>query len=170
MKWRNPVFVILLLCLSGTPASFAQSGSFSSVTASSPSDPSVSVPIFAIGRVSNVASVSTSDPSNGDNYAMQFNRIGATVTIAGITVDPSNAVNGAFVVCGPPTPGCSLPTTYGFTFISPGLNFSASGPSPLGATSTARPNCPLTPTAYFSFCGDPLTGAGLASTSVKALV
>src|SRR5262249_2418467 len=119
---------------------------------------------------SNVVTVSTSDPSNPDNYALQFNRVGASVTILGIVYDPSGTANGTFPICGPPTPGCISPTTYTFTYLSPGTDFSASGSRQIGAASTSKIDCPLIPTSYFSFCGDPLTGAGLAGPSDKALV
>jgi hypothetical protein len=168
MRLRGTLLVLFLLSLPITAS--AQSGSFSSITATSPADPNLQVPIFSISRVANIVTVSTSDPSNTDNYALQFNRVGANVTIAGITVDPSSSSNGTFVICGPPSPGCIAPTTYSFSFSSLGLNFSASGSTQLGAASAAKIDCPLIPTGYFSFCGDPLTGAGLASTSDKALV
>jgi hypothetical protein len=160
----------LALTLTLTETVFAQSGSFTSITATSPVDPTLQVPIFSIARASNVVTVSTSDPSNTDNYALQFNRIGASVTIIGVNVDPSNSVNGTFTICGPPTVGCITPTTYGFSYLSAGANVSVSGSKQLGAASTAKVNCPLTPTGYFSFCGDPLPGAGLANPSDKALV
>jgi hypothetical protein len=163
-------FKILLLSLVVPTAAFAQNGSFSSITATSPADPALQVPIFGIGRVSNVATVSTLDPTNSDNFAMQFNRVGAGVTISGVTVDPSNTINGAFIICGPPTAGCTTPTTTSFSFLSAGANFSANGSNQLGTAGTTTPGCPLTPTAYFSFCGNPLTGAGLASLGDKALV
>jgi len=144
------------------PASFAQSASISSLTAISTPDSLVPIPIFSIGRTSNVVTVSTVDPGNPDQYAQQSNRVGASVTIANVTVDPSNAVNGTFVICGPPTPGCINPTTNNFSFVSTGVNFSASSSTQLGLSAVARVGCPLIPTGYFSFCGDSRPGAGLA--------
>jgi hypothetical protein len=143
-------------------AASAQSGSFSSLTAiSTPGNPAA-VPIFSMSRASNVVTVSTSDPTNLDRYAQQSNRVGGSVTIANVTVDPSNAVNGTFLICGPPTPGCITPTTFQFSFLSSGQNFSVSGATQLGLTAVARVGCPLIPTGYFSFCGDAYPGAGLA--------
>jgi hypothetical protein len=162
--------LLLLFSLTVTSRALAQSGSFSSITAIPPADPALQVPIFAIGRASNVATVSTLDPTNSDNFAMQFNRVGASVAISGVTVDPSNTINGAFIICGPPTAGCSTPTTTSFSFVSSGANFSATSSNQLGTAGTTTPGCPLTPTSYFSFCGNPLTGAGLASPGDKALV
>ena len=167
---RPPRILLLLLWPVFAQTVLAQSGSFSSITAISSPDPSLQVPIFSISRASNVVTVSTSDPSNSDNYALQFNRVGATVTIAGVTADPSGTANGTFTVCGPTTARCIAPSTYSFSYVSYGTDFSASGSQPLGVASTPTPGCPLTPTTYFSFCGDPLPGAGLASTYDKALV
>src|SRR5262249_33075657 len=119
-------------------------------------------PIFSIGRTANVITVSTVDPGNPDQYAQQSNRVGATVTIAQVTVDPSNAANGTFLICGPPTPGCVAPTTTTFSYVSAGQNFSASSANQLGLSGVSRVPCPLLPTGYFSFCGDSRPGAGLA--------
>jgi hypothetical protein len=162
--------LLLLFPLAFGQTVLAQSGSFSSITATSAPDPSLQVPIFSISRASNVVTVSTSDPGDSDNYALQFNRIGATVTIQGVNADPSGTANGTFTICGPTTARCITPTTYGFSYVSYGTDFSASSSQPLGVASTSTPNCPLTPTGYFSFCGDPLQGAGLASPYDKALV
>jgi hypothetical protein len=96
--------------------------------------------------------------------------VGVTVTLANVTVDPSNAVNGNFTVCGPPTPGCVAPTTFTFSFVSIGQNFSASGATQLGLTAVTRVGCPLLPTGYFSFCGDAYPGAGLAYPGDGSLV
>jgi hypothetical protein len=164
------VLLIFLFTLAFTKSALAQSGTFSSITATSPADPALRVPIFSIARASNVITVSTSDPSNTDNYALQFNRVGASVTVMGVNVDPSFTANGTFTICGPPTPGCVSPTTNTFSYLSAGLDFSASGSKQLGAASTTKVDCPLIPTGYFSFCGDPLPGAGLANPSDKALV
>lgn len=150
----------ILLFVFVVPASFAQSGNFSSITAISTPQSAVPIPIFSISRTSNVVTVSTTDPGNPDEYAQQ-NQVGASVTVANVTVDPSNAVNGTFVICGPPTPGCVSPNTSTFSYLSNGTDFAASG-SQLGLTATARTPCPLTPTSYFSFCGDPRPGAGLS--------
>jgi len=114
--------------------------------------------------------VSTSDPTNTDRYAEQSNRIGAIVQIANVTFDPSNAVNGSFPICGPPTPGCVMPTTYTYSFLSPGQNFSVSGSAQLGLTSVNHVGCPLIPTGYFSFCGDSYSGGGLAYAGDGSLV
>lgn len=156
------------------PASMAQSASISSLTAVPPPQQYVPVPIYAISRTSNVVTISTVDPANPDQFAQQSNQVGKSVTIAQVTVDPSNAVNGTFTICGPPTPVCNPPTTYGFSFVSPGANFSAASNAgtdvPLGITAVARTPCPLIPTGYFSFCGDPLPGAGLGSASDGSLV
>jgi len=141
---------------------FAQSPNISSLTAISPPAASVPVPIFSISRKSNVVTVSTTDPTNTDRYAEQSNRVGATVRIANVSVDPSNAVNGSFIICGPPTAGCIQPTTYSYSFLSPGQDFSVSGSTQLGLTSVNHIGCPLIPTGYFSFCGDAYSGAGLA--------
>src|SRR5215475_12255638 len=153
---------LLLTCLALAPLGFPQSASISSLTAISTPNSSTPVPIFAISRVSNIVTVSTTDPTNTDRYAEESNRIGATVQLAGVTVDPSNAVNGTFTICGPSTPGCVAPTTYTYSFISSGLNFSVSGSTQLGLTSVNHTGCPLIPTGYFSFCGDAYSGAGLA--------
>ena len=153
---------LLLACFVLAPLGFPQGASISSLTAISPPNTSTPVPIFAIGRTANVVTVSTTDPTNTDRYAEQSNRIGATVQIAGVSVDPSNAVNGSFPICGPPTPGCVMPTTYTYSFLSPGQNFSVSGSTQLGLTSVNHVGCPLIPTGYFSFCGDAYSGAGLA--------
>ena len=144
------------------PLGFAQSASISSLTAISTPDSLVPIPIFAISRTSNVVSVSTVDPGNPDQYAQQSNQVGRLVSIANVTVDPSNAVNGRFQICGPPTPGCITPTTTNFSYVSTGANFSASSATQLGLSAVARSGCPLIPTGYFSFCGDGLPGAGIA--------
>lgn len=146
-----------------------QSGNFSSITAISSPQPPVPIPIFSISRSSNVVTVSTVDPGDPDQYAQQ-NQVGASVTVAQVTVDPSNAANGTFAICGPPTPGCSAPTTYSFSYTSAGENFSASGSQQLGLTSVPRAPCPLIPTGYFSFCGDSRPGAGLTYPSDGSLV
>jgi hypothetical protein len=150
------------------PASFAQSGNFSSITAISTSQSSAPIPIFSINRASNIVTISTVDPGNPDEYAQQ-NQVGANVTVANVTVDPSNAVNGTFVICGPPTSGCVTPSTTAFSYVSNGTNFSASG-SQLGLTAVARTPCPLTPTSYFSFCGDSRPGAGLSYSTDGSLI
>jgi hypothetical protein len=151
--------VVLLIAV---PASFAQSGNFSSVTGISASDNLVPIPVFSISRTANVVTVSTIDPGNPDQYAQQSNQVGATVTIANVTVDPSNAANGTFQICGPATAGCVTPSTTTFSYVSPGANFSASSPSQVGLSAVARVGCPLLPTGYFSFCGDSRPGGGLA--------
>jgi hypothetical protein len=161
-------FVVLLFL--GVSAGFAQSISVSSLTAISQPENLVALPIFAISRTANVVTVSTTDPGDPDQFAQQSNRIGATVTVAQVAVDPSNTANGTFAICGPPTAGCITPTTYTFSYLSNGANFSASSSSQLGLTAVARVGCPLTPTGYFSFCGDGLPGAGLASTTDTSMV
>ncbi|HLK04880.1 MAG TPA: hypothetical protein VKT53_10615 [Candidatus Acidoferrum sp.] len=157
-------------CIAFTPSVVGQSANISSLTAISPSNSSTPVPIFSIGRIANVVTVSTTDPTNTDRYAEQSNRIGAIVQIAGVAVDPSNAVNGSFPICGPPTPGCVMPTTYTYSFLSPGQNFSVSGSAQLGLTSVNHVGCPLIPTGYFSFCGDSYSGGGLAYAGDGSLV
>lgn len=147
-------------CLFAGTTSFAQSGDFSSITAISNPQPPFPIPIFAISRTSNVVTVSTTDPGNPDQYG-QLNLLGGSVTVAGVSVDPSNAVNGTFTICGPPTSGCAAPTTSLFSYLSTGVNFSTSSTQPLGDTSVPRPPCPLIPNGYFSFCGDSRPGAGL---------
>lgn len=163
------IFVCSLFALAA-PAGFAQSASISSLTAISTPDSLVPIPIFSISRTSNVVSVSTIDPGNPDQYAQQANQVGKSVTIAYVTVDPSNAVNGTFMICGPPTPGCIAPTTTNFSFISSGVNFSASSASQLGLSAVSRTGCPLIPTGYFSFCGDGRPGAGIAYDGDGSLV
>jgi hypothetical protein len=152
------------------PTAWGQSASISSLTAISTPGSPAGVPIFAINRASNVVTVSTSDPTDADRYAQETNRVGATITLANVTADPSNAVNGSFPICGPPTPGCITPTTFTFSFQSVGQNFSVSGATPLGLTAVARVGCPLIPTGYFSFCGDSYPGAGLAYPGDGSLV
>jgi hypothetical protein len=166
---RHWILVCSLLALSA-PASLAQSANISSLTAISTPDSLVPVPIFSISRSANVVTVSTIDPNNPDQYAQQANRVGVLVTIANVTVDPSNAVNGTFSICGPPTPGCVTPSTTTFSFVSSGINFSAANSSPLGLSAVARSACPLLPTGYFSFCGDSRTGAGLMSNNDGSLI
>lgn len=161
---------VTCLCVMFAPLGLAQSPSISSLTAISPSNSSTPVPIFSIGRTANVVTVSTTDPTNADRYAEQSNRIGAIVQIAGVTVDPSNAVNGSFPICGPPTSGCVMPNTYTYSFLSPGQNFSVSGSVQLGLTSVNHVGCPLIPTGYFSFCGDSYSGGGLAYAGDGSLV
>jgi hypothetical protein len=179
MKSRR--FVLFLSFLFIPAIVSAQNATFSSVainatanttslTAISPPDPKLQTPIFAISRSSNVVTVSTSDPSDTDNYALQSSQVGTWVTISGISVDPSNVANGMFQICGPPTPGCINPTTYTFSYASTGADFSVSGSAQIGSASVGKSGCPLTPTTYFSFCGDPLLGAGLTGPSDKALV
>lgn len=165
------LFVCAIFVL-GAPPGFGQSGNFSSITAISNPQPPVPIPIFAISRTSNVITVSTTDPGNPDEYSQQ-NQVGTNVTVYGVTADPSNAANGTFSICGPPSPGCISPTTSTFSYISPGVNFSASGSnfgSGIGATAVARTPCPLIPTGYFSFCGDSRPGAGLAYPTDGSLV
>ena len=162
--------LILALSLPFAPLSAGQSPNISSLTAISPPNTSTPVPIFAISRTSNVVTVSTTDPTNLDRYAQQSNRIGAIVQIANVTSDPSNAVNGSFPICGPPMPGCIMPTTYTYSFLSPGQNFSVSGSIQLGLTSVNHVGCPLIPTGYFSFCGDSYSGGGLAYAGDGSLV
>src|SRR5215475_15687863 len=162
--------LILALSLPFAPLSAGQSPNISSLTAISPPNTSTPVPIFAISRTSNVVTVSTTDPTNLDRYAQQSNRIGAIVQIANVTSDPSNAVNGSFPICGPPMPGCIMLTTYTYSFLSPGQNFSASGSVQLGLTSVNHVGCPLIPTGYFSFCGDSYSGGGLAYAGDGSLV
>jgi hypothetical protein len=167
-KARNFIFILLLLA---APSAFGQSASISSLTAISTPNNANPVPIFAIGRTANVVTVSTIDPSNPDQYAQQSNQVGVGVRLANVTVDPSNAVNGTFPICGAPTPGCVTPTTTNFSFLSTGANFSAASATPLGITAVVRgPGCPLIPTGYFSFCGDALPGAGLAYVGDGSLV
>src|SRR5215510_14751349 len=161
-RLSQPCGFLLFVCAMFAPLGFSQSANISSLTAISPSNSSTPVPIFAISRTSNVVTVSTIDPTNTDRYAEQSNRIGAIVQIAGVTVDPSNAVNGSFPISGPQTPGCVMPTTYTYSFLSPGQNFSVFGSTQLGLTSVNHVGCPLIPTGYFSFCGDAYSGAGLA--------
>src|SRR5271168_623819 len=103
--------VVCSLLLLASPFVFAQGPQISSLTAISTPDSLVPVPIFAISRTANVVTVSTTDPGNPDQYAQQTNQVGVTVYITGVTVDPSNTVNGSFPICGPPTPGCVAPTT-----------------------------------------------------------
>lgn len=144
------------------PASLPQSSNLSSLTAISPPDAPVPIPIFAISRRLNIISVLTVDPGNPDEYSQQSNQVGATVTIANVTVDPANAANGTFAICGP-AQGCPTPTTASFSYLSSGPDFSASSPSGLGLTAVNRSTaCPLIPTAYFSFCGDGRPGAGIS--------
>lgn len=162
--------VVLSICAIFTPLTYGQSASISSLTAISPASSSTPVPIFAISRKSNVVTVSTTDPTNTDRYAEQSNRIGATVQIANVAVDPSNGVNGSFPICGPPTAGCVMPTTYTYSFLSPGQDFSVSGSTQLGLTSVNHVGCPLIPTGYFSFCGDSYSGGGLAYAGDGSLV
>jgi hypothetical protein len=161
------VALLSVLSVLVASSSLCQSGNFSSVTAISTPQAALPIPIFAIRRASNVVTVSTVDPGNPDEYA-QLNQVGGTVTLAQVTVDPSNAVNGSFVICGPPTPGCIAPTTSAFSFVSGGVDFSVSG-AQFGLTAVPRTPCPLIPTGYFSFCGDPRTGAGLLSPTDGAL-
>lgn len=170
MRLLNCSALVLLVLMLDAPLVVAQSASISSLTAISTPDSTVPVPIFAITRASNVVTVSTANPANLDQFAQQSNRIGASVTVASVTVDPSNAVNGTFVICGPPTPGCITPTTFTFSYPSAGANFSVSGATQLGLTAVARVGCPLTPTGYFSFCGDAYPGAGLAYPGDGSLV
>lgn len=170
MKLFSYLILVLFVAVVEVPLSKAQSANISSLTAISTPNSAVPVPIFSIARSSNVLTVSTANPANLDQYAQQSNRIGATVTVANVTVDPSNAVNGTFVICGPPTPGCITPTTFTFSYLSSGLNFSASSAAPLGLTAVARVGCPLTPTGHFSFCGDAYPGAGLAYPGDGSLV
>jgi len=158
---KSAIFLSFLQTLF-MPTLFSQSANISSLTAISPPASPIQVPIFAVGRKSNVVTVSTNDPTNTDRYAEQSNRIGATIQIVNINVDPSNAVNGSFPICGPPTPGCVMPTTYAYSFLSPGQDFSVSGSAQLGLTSVNHVGCPLIPTGYFSFCGDAYSGGGLA--------
>src|SRR5262249_13810266 len=148
---RSSLLILGLFVLLA-PLSAGQSANISSLTAVSPANSSTPVPIFAISRTANVVTVSTTDPSNADRYAEQSNRIAAIVQIAGVSVDPSNAVNGSFPICGPPTAGCVMPTTYTYSFLSPGQNFSVSGSAQLGLTSVNHVACPLIPTGYFRFC------------------
>jgi len=159
-----------ILAIFVSPAAFAQGPQISSLTAISNPDSLVAVPIFAISRTANVVTVSTVDPGDPDQYAQQSNQVGVAVTIAGVTVDPSSAVNGSFSICGPPTPGCITPTTSTWSFISQGQNFSASSSSQLGLSAVSRSACPVLPTGYFSFCGDSKTGAGLASPTDGSLI
>jgi hypothetical protein len=159
---RRLLFGLLLFFLTAS-ASFGQSGNFSSITAISQPLAAAPIPIFSMSRTSNVITANTVDPDNPDEYA-ELNQVGVNVTIANITVDPSNAANGTFTICGPPTPGCSTPTRTTFSYISNGVNFSASGEnggSGLGYAAVARTPCPLIPTGHFSFCGDSLSGSGL---------
>lgn len=153
-----------------SPEVFAQGPQISSLTAISNPDSLVAVPVFAISRSANVVTVSTVDPGNPDQYAQQTNQVGVNVSIAGVSVDPSNAVNGTFPICGPPTAGCTTPTTTIWSFVSPGQDFSASSSNQLGLSGVARAPCPLLPTGYFSFCGDSKTGAGLTSQTDGSLI
>ncbi|HXA00166.1 MAG TPA: hypothetical protein VN025_20580 [Candidatus Dormibacteraeota bacterium] len=150
---------VSLVSMFSASSSLAQNGNFSSITGTSTPQPPVPIPIFSIHRTSNVVTVSTTDPNNTDEYAQQ-NQIGATVNISKVAIDPSNAVNGNFVICGPSTPGCVTPTTSTFSFVSNGVDFSGSG-TQLGYTAVSRTPCPLIPNGYFSFCGDSRPGAGL---------
>jgi len=161
---------LLLMCGLLAPIGFGQGASISSLTAISPPSSSNPVPIFSISRRANVVTVSTADPTNMDRYAEQSNRVGAIVQIANVTVDPSNAANGSFPICGPPAAGCIMPTTYTYSFLSPGQDFSVSGSAQLGLTSVNHVGCPLIPTGYFSFCGDAYSGAGLAYSGDGSLI
>lgn len=166
------LFFLILIVPS---ASFPQgAASISSLTAVSPPQNLVAIPLYAISRTSNVVTISTTDPANPDQFAQQSNQVGKNVTIAQVTADPSNAANGTFPICGPPTPGCITPTTSAFSYLSSGLDFSAASTAatdvPLGYTAVVRTPCPLIPTGYFSFCGDPLPGAGLTSPTDTSLV
>jgi hypothetical protein len=163
------VFLLVVLCQL-PPVSRAQSGSFSSITATSSPDPLVPIPIFSISRSQNVITVSTVDPGDPDQYAQQSNQVGATVTVAQVTADPSNTANGTFVICGPATPGCITPTTSSFSYVNSGENFSASGASPVGLSAVARVPCGLIPAGYFSFCGDARPGGGIGSPSDGSLL
>jgi len=162
--------LLVFLCAVLAPLGAAQRPQISSLTAISPANSSNPVPIFSISRKSNVVTVSTTDPTNTDRYAEQSNRVGAIVQIANVSVDPSNAVNGSFPICGPPAAGCIMPTTYTYSFLSPGQDFSVSGSVQLGLTSVTHVGCPLIPTGYFSFCGDAYSGAGLAYSGDGSLV
>lgn len=163
-----------LFVIFAAPAGFSQSISASSLTAVPPPQKLVPIPIFSISRTSNVVTISTVDPLNPDQYAQQSNQIGKNITITGVTVDPSSTINGTFPICGPPTPGCVTPTTYGFSVQSAGADFSvasnASTDVSFGYTFVARTPCPLIPTGYFSFCGDPLPGGGLANPNDTSLL
>ena len=163
-------FFVCLLPIFSCSLVFAQGPQISSLTAISNPDNLVPVPIFAISRSANIVTVSTVDPGDPDQYAQQSNQVGATVYIGGVTVDPSNAVNGSFPICGPPTAGCNTPTTSNFSFVSAGQNFSASSATQLGQTAVARVPCPLLPNGYFSFCGDARAGGGLTSPSDGSLM
>jgi hypothetical protein len=161
---------VLIFSAAFVPAGLAQSGNFSSVTAISTPDSLVPIPIFSIGRSANVITVSTIDPGNPDQYSQQTNQVGATVTIAQVTADPSNAANGTFVICGSSTPGCVTPSTTTFSYVSSGVNFSAASATQLGLSAVARVGCPLLPTGYFSFCGDSRPGGGVAYPTDGSLV
>jgi hypothetical protein len=160
----------LMLCGVFSSACLAQSGNFSSITAISTPDNLVPIPIFSIARSANVITVSTIDPGNPDQYSQQTNQVGAIVTIAQVTADPSNAANGTFVICGSSTPGCVTPTTTTFSYVSSGVNFSAASATQLGLSAVARVGCPLLPTGYFSFCGDSRPGGGVAYATDGSLV
>jgi hypothetical protein len=54
--------------------------------------------------------------------------------------------------------------------MSAGQNFSVSGTQQFGVTSVPRAPCPLTPTGYFSFCGDSRPGAGLSYPTDGSLI
>jgi hypothetical protein len=167
-RFLVPVALQLFAMLIVSISAFGQSGSFSSITGTSSPLPPVPVPIFAISRAANIVTISTTDPNNTDEYAQQ-NQIGATVTISKVSADPSSAINGNFAICGPPTPGCSAPTTSSFSVISNGVNFSAAGEY-IGYAAVARVPCPLIPNGYFSFCGDSRPGAGLTFPADGSLV
>jgi hypothetical protein len=175
IRFLELAVVLSFLFLSTALDSFAQSAaSITSLTAVPPPQGLVAIPIYAISRNSNVVTVSTVDPDNPDQFAQQSNQVGKNVTIAQVTADPSGAANGTFPICGPPTPGCNTPTTAIFSYVSVGPNFSAatdpSTDTPLGYSAVVRTPCPLIPTGYFSFCGDPLPGAGLTSLTDTSLV
>jgi len=170
MKWLQHVIFVCFFFALAAPASFAQSANISSLTAISTPDSLVPIPIFSISRSSNVVTVSTIDPNDPDEYAQQSNQVGVMMSLANVTVDPSNAVNGTFAICGPPTPGCAAPSTTTFSFVSVGPNFSAANASPLGLCAVTRAACPLLPTGYFSFCGDSRPGAGLMSNADGSLL
>jgi len=159
-----------LLCGLLPSMASAQTPVISTLQGVSPPDSPVSIPIFAISRNANVVTVSTVDPGNPDQYAQQSNQVGATMKIFGVSADPSNAVNGSFTICGPPTPGCITPITTAFSFQSQGVDFSAASTTELGYSAVARTGCPLQPAAYFSFCGDSRPGGGIAYPSDGSLV
>jgi hypothetical protein len=159
--FRLALSALLLSAMMAAPAAQAQSGNFSSITAISTPNPLVPVPIFSISRTNNVITLSTSDPTNPDQFAQQSNQAGTLVTIAQVTADPSNAANGTFLICGPPTAGCVVPTT-SFSYLSTGKDFSVASATQVGLSAVARTPCPLLPTGFFSFCGDSRPGAGIA--------